>query len=442
MKDRNLYYYFSKLFNITSFQKLIVSLSIFLFISCVTTNKQDSVQEKKAAQSAETVSANSSKENNVLKGESAAQPTPKNHFTQKEMELFYNNVLGKKIIIKNKKFLPVTDNKKPVFINCDCDNDGYTEFYVLFTESISENDVSIDNVSDLRNIYREDIYLREFLISVYKYYETNEEKKFINEQNIILEGKGAFSSLKEIEIDKNSKFYGISVNFITSVGTHEDLVINRRGRCSITSIKNTISDSTRKDDIDYNGVLDLIRYERVFVDGFGVETFITWYKFSGEKFLPVKTVNTVKDLRSFIKDSQLYLETKKIDLFIKNTISPPVLKKLSLAKISSDKILQRIFYPVKRESSFLIDINTMLSSNENIDFIFPEIFENPFRMDSDGVYSFTTYVRVLLKDGNMPLPQENKDSAGENAANEEIYLVKIYMAHNPFEDRRFFFFVN
>ena len=427
-----------------SFWKIIIFLFISLTILSCKTSSSNSASAGKGETSAGAAASAALKNNSG--SNSAAKTLPKSSFSQKEMELFYSNVSVKKIVRANKKFLPVTEGKKPVFVSCICNNDDNTEFFVLFAESISDDDVSsisIDSVSDLRNIYREDIYLRQFLLAVYKYYENSEEKKFIHEQNIILDGKGAFSSLKEILIDKNSKIYGVSANFITSTGTHEDIVIKRNERYSITTIKNTLSDSTRKEDIDNNGIIDFVRYEKIFVDGFGVETFITWYRFNGEQFLPVKTVNTVKDIRAFLKESKMFLETKRTDLFIKNTIAPVVLKKLNLAKISSDKIMQRIFYPVKRESSYLIDINTMLSSSDNIDFIFPEIFENPFRVDNDGNYSFTTYVRVLLKNDNIIITPDNKSPGAEDIlVNEEIYLVKIYMANNPFEDPRFFFFVN
>ncbi|MCL2480613.1 MAG: hypothetical protein FWF38_02765 [Spirochaetaceae bacterium] len=399
----------------------------------------------KGAISTESTGYASAEDSANSKSDTAIKIFPKSYFSPKEMELFYNNVSGKNIISGNKKYLPVTEHKRPVFVACDCNNNGNTEFFVLFAESISESDISdisIDSVKDLRNIYMEEISLRQFLLAVYKYHENGEEKKFIHDQNIFLEDKGAFSSLKEIEIDKNNKIYGISINFLTSVGMHEDIVIKRKGSYSINSIKNTLSDSTRKEDIDGDGVIDLLRYEKIFVDGFGVETFITWQKFNGDKFVPVKTVNTVKDLRSFLNESKLYLEAKRIDLFIKKAVAPPVLNKLNLANISSEKILQRIFYPVKRESSHLIDINTMLSSSEDVVFIFPEIFENPFRMDNDGVNSFTTYVRVLLKNDGITIPSGDESADADNSlVNEEIYLVKIYMSNNPFEDNRFFFFV-
>ena len=421
---------------------IIILLFISLVISCTTNSSK-----KKGELLADSADA----ENRV--SDTTIKTFPKSSFTQKEMEIFYDTVLGKIIIRGNKRFLPVTENKKPVFIACDCNNDGIVEFFILFAESISENDISdisIDSAKDLRNIYRED-YLRQFLLAVYKYSEHGEEKRFLHEQSILLEDKGVFSSIKEIAIDKNNKINGISVNFITSVGINEDIIINKKESYSITSIKNTLSDSTIKKDIDDNGIIELLRYEKTFVDGFGVETFITCYKFNGEKFLPVKTVNTVKDLRSFIDESKMYLERKSIDLFLKKAVAPPVLKKLNLAKIGQEKILQRIFYPVKRESSHLIDINTMLLSGDDINFIFPEIFENPFRMDSDGIYSFTTYVRVLLKNDDITIPSDSGDDSVDTDVDfdadnilesEEIYLIKIYMSNNPFEDNRFFFFVN
>ena len=448
MLKRTLSCWFFKRINIISLKKVIAALFISFLIFCITTCVTNSSGSKEAISSeaaGHDVAQDSSGVKDNSKSDTVINIFPKHHFSQKDMDLFYNNVSGK-ITSGNKKYLPVTENRKPVFVACDCNNDGDTEFFVLFAESISENDtfdISLDSVRDLRNIYMEEIHLRQFLLAVYKYRENGTEKKFIHKQNIVLEDHGAFSSLKEIEIDKRNKILGVSINFVTSVGIHEDIVIKRKDSYSITSIKNTLSDSTRKEDIDADGIIDFLRYEKIFVDGFGVETFITWYKFNGEKFLPVKKINTVKDLRAFLNDSRSYLESKRIDLFIKKTIAPPVLKKLNLAKISSEKIMQRIFYPLKRESSYFVDITAMLSSSEDIGFIFPEIFENPFRVDNDGLYSFTTYVRVLLK--NEGIEVSNTDANPEAAAvlvNEEIYFVKIYMANNPFEENRFFFFVN
>ncbi|MCL2295387.1 MAG: hypothetical protein FWC36_11095 [Spirochaetes bacterium] len=410
--------------------KLSISIMlIILTISCVTGSSLESSEQKKET--------GREGEKKILQG------TPKTHFTPQEMQLFFNSVMRQQIRIGNKRFLPVIDNRRPVFVARDINNNGHTEFFALFAESILENETSgilRSVVSDLRNIYRSDIYQRQFILAVFRYHETNNEKKFIHEQNIILEGTGAFSSLKELKIDRNNKIYGISATFVTSAGTHEDIVIKGRQAYSITSIRNTLSDSTRKEDINNTGVIDLLRHNKVFVDGLGVETFITWYIFDGERFRSVKTVNTVKDLRVFLRESQMHLEARRTDRFIRRAVAPPVLEKLNAARIGQERIMQRIFYPVKWEYSFLIDINRMLAAGNEISFIFPEIYESPFRRDRDGLYSFTTYVRVLLRNGGVAISSENMDT--DIIINEEIYLVRIYMAENPFEDNRFFFFVH
>lgn len=396
-------------------------------ISCVTSS---SLERWEGVESARRSTAISS---------AAITRMSKSQFTQREMQLFYNTALGDRIIDRGKVFLPVTENRRPVYIVIDCNDEGFAEFFVLFAESILEEDgshIPAESLRDLRNIFREDIYSRQFLLAVYNFDDTGAERKFVHRQNIILESKSVFSSLEEIEIDKNNKIHGLSINFITSAGTHEDIIIKARGTYSITSIRNSLSDSTIKKDITGNGVIDLLRYEKVFVDGLGVETFITWYRFTGGRFLPVRTVNTVQGLRAFFIESKQHLEAKRVNRFIERTVPPPVLNRLNVARVSSEQIMQRIFYPVARDSSPLVDISTMLSSGEDINIIFPEIFENPFRMDSEGMYSFTTYVRVLIRNGGIRISPDNV------LVNEEIFLVKIYMPRNPFVDNRFFFFVN
>jgi len=442
-----LYWWFLKKINSISWVKAAIFLIFSLTITCSTNSSLEKKEDQVKDQAVVGHSAEHGKvSRDDPKPNAAVRKIPKSSFTQQEMELFYNTVLGKKIINRDKVFLPVIENRRPVFIAKDIDNDGYTEFFTLFAESISEDEVSsisADSVKDVRNIFREEISLRHFLLAIYSYYESNNEKKFIHERSIVLEDKNVFSSLQTIEIDRNNRIYGISVNFNTRIGTHEDIITKARDSYSVTSIRNTLSDSTEKRDIDNDGVIDLLRYEKMFVDGLGVETFITWYKFNRGRFSPVRTVNTVQDLRSFFKESKSYLETKRVDRFVRTTVDPVVLSRLNVANISSERILERIFYPVKRESSYLVDINTMLASSENVSFIFPEIFEDPFRVNSDGIYSFTTYVRAFVRSGGVTIsPANNNLDTGRVLVNEEIYLVKIYMAKNPFEANRFFFFVN
>ena len=345
----------------------------------------------------------------------------------REIEKLYHAAAANRITKEGRIYLPVSEGNKLTFISGDFTGDGCPEFYVLYSEGSAEDDVLKLSITDIKNIYQEDVGLRQYLLASYIF----SDNAFVYKGYVNIESRGAFSYLEKKEINRNTKTYALSAGFLTSEGSSEDLVIfSRDGKYSTITIRNTLSDSMRKDDIDNDGVLDLLRYEQIFVDGSGAETFITWFKFNGKEYLPVKTVNTVKDLRSFLEKSEQLLEGKELEKFIEDSISAPVLRKIKSAGISSSGILQRVFIPARRDTGSFADIGTLLSSEAGIDFTFPVILENPFRMERDNLYSFTTYVKASLKGA------ENTED------NEAIYLVRIYMAANPFAARKYFYFVN
>ncbi len=345
----------------------------------------------------------------------------------REIEKLYHSAAANRITKEGRIYLPVSEGNKLTFISGDFTGDGCPEFYVLYSEGSSGDDVLKLNITDLKNIYQEDVGLRQYLLAAYIF----SDNAFVYKGYVNIESRGAFSYLEKKEINRNTKTYALSAGFLTSEGSSEDLVIfSRDGKYSTITIRNTLSDSMRKEDIDNDGILDLLRYEQIFVDGSGAETFITWFKFNGKEYLPVKTVNTVKDLRGFLEKTELLLEGKELEKFIEDSISPPVLRKIRSAGISSSGILRRVFIPARRDTGSFADIGTLLSSEAGIDFTFPVILENPFRMERDNLYSFTTYVRASLK------------GAEDTEENEAIYLVRIYMAANPFAARKYFYFVN
>lgn len=413
---------------------IVLVFVLFLFSSCSSTqNRADEIAGTKEAAALSLPEESVSSEEIPGKKDSEADtsglmiPSVAGECSAQEIEKLYLAAAGKKIIIDDKTYLPVSEGKELTFISGDFAGDGYCEFYVLYSEGSSEDDVLKLSITDLKNIYQDDVGLRQYLLAFFEF----SNNDFTYKGYVRIESRGAFSSLEKKEIDKNKKISALSAEFITSEGTSEDLIVfSRDGKYSAITIKNTLSDSTRKDDIDNNGVLDLLRYEQIFVDGSGAETFITWFKFNGKEYLPVKTINTVRDLRSFLEKTELLLEGKELEKFIETAISPSVLKKLRSAGIGSMGILQRVFIPARRDTGSFADIETLLSSEAGIDFNFPVILENPFRMERDNLYSFTTYVRASLKG-----KEETED-------NEAIYLVRIYMAANPFAARKYFYLVN
>ena len=386
--------------------------------------------------------------------------TDKGNCAPDDISSLLSAVKNRKITVQNSEYFPVLEKGSPLHIASDFRRDSCPEYYFLFAEGKPDEIMTRENVSDIKNLYRGGSAHRKYLLAVYLYRGGSEKPLFIQDGIIILEGKGSLSFFDTILIDTRRKISGLNAGFVTSEGIFEEiLTFDPKGSFSRSTVKNTISDHTRKVDIDEDGVIELIRYEQVFVDGSGAETFITKYSFDGQRFRPVKSINTVKDLRSFLAAAEEFLEAGNIERFINFAVSPQILGNLRSAGISREGILERIFYPAKKDDSTFIGINRMLSSRENsgkkIDFIFPEILENPFRFDRDRLYSFTTYVRVSIKNSGQKfsrgtdvsdngIASEGGAGTGADGAkaetpdekNEEIYFVRIYMAADPFAGRR------
>lgn len=334
-------------------------------------------------------------------------------------------VADKKVIAKDGTlFLPVKNKNSFVYVSGYFANKEILEIYVLFSEAVEgeAEGMSFQEISDVKNIYREDVQLRKYLIFGF----TFANSKITETDSFILQGEGAFDYLKKIEIDKNQELFALTAGFVSSIGTQEEIIVfDSGGKHYTTMINNTMSDFTKKTDIDKNGILDLLRYEQVFVDGFGAETFISWYKFNGREYERTKSINTVKDLKSFIDNAETILEQGNREVFMNQFVSFSVLEKLQETGYMDSKIMQHLFIPTREGS----DINQFFDSGKKLDFIFPVIIESPFRVDSDKLSSFIMDVRVSEKN-------EVVDKK------EEIFIVKIYMTNNPFLPRRFFFFVN
>ena len=190
-------------------------------------------------------------------------------------------------------------------------------------------------------------------------------------------------------------------------------------------MNNTLTEFYRIEDIDSDGFLEVLRYENLFEEGLGYETFITRFELTDSGFSSAGSLSIVRNLKKFLAVAEKTLENKNIEVFLKQSVPEKKLAELKGRNLSGRSIVRKIFYPVKKENELFPDINVFIKNGNKIDFVFPDIVENPFRFDRDNVYNFTTYVKVS---------SESRDEA--------IYIVKIYMNENPFDSPRFSFHVN
>ena len=333
----------------------------------------------------------------------------------------FRALLDKGITWKESLFFPVHRRGKIRFIEEDLGNNGESEFYFLyaFGESAEESDESF--LADKRNFIDESLS-EKYLLAVYKPVSGQLSLTDI----IPLKFRPLLKNFSVNSLSDDSMQRAVSVSFTGEDGISDNFItVSKNGKYSVFSMNNTLTEFNRIEDIDSDGFLEVLRYENLFEEGLGYETFITRFELTDSGFSSAGSLSIVRNLKKFLAVAEKTLESKNIEVFLKQSVPEKKLAELKGRNLSGRSIIRKIFYPVKKENELFPDINVFIKNGNKIDFVFPDIVENPFRFDRDNVYNFTTYVKVS---------SESRDEA--------IYIVKIYMNENPFDSPRFSFHVN
>lgn len=333
----------------------------------------------------------------------------------------FRGLLDKGITWKDSLFFPVHRRGKIRFIEEDLGNNGESEFYFLyaFGESAEESEESF--LADKRNFIDESLS-EKYLLAVYKPVSGQLSLTDI----IPLKYRHLLKNFSVYSLSDDSRQRAVSVSFTGEDGISDNFItVSKNGKYSVFSMNNTLTEFNRIEDIDSDGFLEVLRYENLFEEGLGYETFITRFELTDSGFSSAGSLSIVRNLKKFLAVAEKTLESKNIEVFLKQSVPEKKLAELKGRNLSGRSIIRKIFYPVKKENELFPDINVFIKNGNKIDFVFPDIVENPFRFDRDNVYNFTTYVKVS---------SESRDEA--------IYIVKIYMNENPFDSPRFSFHVN
>ena len=333
----------------------------------------------------------------------------------------FRGLLDKGITWKDSLFFPVHRRGKIRFIEEDLGNNGESEFYFLyaFGESAEESEESF--LADKRNFIDESLS-EKYLLAVYKPVSGQLSLTDI----IPLKFRPLLKNFSVNSLSDDSMQRAVSVSFTGEDGISDNFItVSKNGKYSVFSMNNTLTEFNRIEDIDSDGFLEVLRYENLFEEGLGYETFITRFELTDSGFSSAGSLSIVRNLKKFLAVAEKTLESKNIEVFLKQSVPEKKLAELKGRNLSGRSIIRKIFYPVKKENELFPDINVFIKNGNKIDFVFPDIVENPFRFDRDNVYNFTTYVKVS---------SESRDEA--------IYIVKIYMNENPFDSPRFSFHVN
>jgi hypothetical protein len=168
-------------------------------------------------------------------------------------------------------------------------------------------------------------------------------------------------------------------------------------------------------DIDADGILDVKKFQRVFEQDIGDETYVSWYRWNGAAFSHNGTVSTVRTLVNLFKTCDYQLVRGQWNDFCATAMEYQTRMDMLSRGMNLERILSRVFRSASGRFPFVRGSAGGEAAIASV--TFPEILENPFVKIGDRyVFSFT--VRVDAKGGGS-----------------SFYNATVYMLPNPFSGR-------
>ena len=311
---------------------------------------------------------------------------------------------------------PVTNKGEVMFIMHDLNADEIPEILVPGIESKNPADADFEHISSFSRLF--DAEKAKIKFNLYIFYSP----------------EGVYTLFRKISLGYNqvfksfSKLYGntkiqdpviIAAAFQTGDGTLYKWVLFKKPELkpiSIFQFEETIFKQAVIKDIDDDDTIDVIIQEKSIEEGVGYETYLSWMKWNGKRFVEYKNINVVRNLNAFLARIRDLLIKGDINKLLSFAIDSRQLNSALKEGISKKDILEN-FFGISRETRGSSQSETV---NAIANVIFPDILDNPFYLNDDkGFYFLLTY-RIVYQD-DVALIAETL----------------LYMKKNPFGERQF-----
>jgi len=257
------------------------------------------------------------------------------------------------------RFLLIEEGGRPVSLFYDLDGNGYRDaMYLLVERSDSlagseasgeaaektkEQDATEEELREerrrelLESWYRRGSVPKEAISSVSRIYADRLEPvdyylsvflqtpdELVSMYRIPLGAWKVLEGFRSVEIIKKSKMpYCVSSSFQTADGKERVWVIfSKYNKFSTLTLTDTVSEHSEQRDIDDDGVLDVIEWSQIFEEGTGYETFLTWFKWNGTKFVQHQSANIVRSLNDFLSTAGRLLQAGAWEKAFGHMMSP------------------------------------------------------------------------------------------------------------------------
>lgn len=303
---------------------------------------------------------------------------------------------------------------EPIVAEIDLTGDGRAEL-VVFTVAGGDGSRALSELSDISRTVDAERMSARFGVSIFQV--SGREALLLEEvsagRSPVLRNAGV-RRLRE-EGDLPVAFF---FDFVDARGQETVWIVHGGGeKVSTLSIRKDAIFGASLEDIDDDGVTDVLRSERILEDGTGYETFITWLRWDGEKYGSYRTTNVVRNLNAYLRKAAGRISDGDFGAFAELALSPEVLAELRQAGVSPLDIANRILQPA---SSALQSFRSLIGRDGRLEAAeFPRYFENPFPKAGARV---TTPVRIVCCGGLSA-----------------VFETQLVMAENPFETPQFHF---
>jgi len=338
------------------------------------------------------------------------------------------------------------DSFNPVTVFHDLDGNGIEDILMLLlkydesAEDIPEDSVrnrciSSSGISDMARLFSEKSKPHPYYLLVFQRTPAEISRMYM----IPLGSWYVYDRMYGFILDKKDALpYCLNVDFQTHEGQESQWIIfPDPGRYTTFSLKNSISVNSEIRDMDKDGVIDVLEWRRVFEEGTGYETFLTWYKWNGKDYEQKGTTNVVRNLNRFLQKAGYLLSSGKWDQALQQVLSPEQFRRMNDSAAALEEIFLVLFPPrtigssssreqLLKENITDDELRTLLTSDERVFnmVVFPQVLENPFAAGNGNCcegYSTRFSVRFVFRNGRSIVRE-----------------CTVRMNENPFASRQFY----
>ena len=243
------------------------------------------------------------------------------------------------------------------------------------------------------------------------------------EQHLNLGYRYVYGGLKRIPIDRRkSTPFVLSAVFQTKDSEEQEWFIfmgHSFRPVSRLSLRDSYTNTIQIDDIDGDGIVDVVIKDRGEEEGIGLESYLTWLKWSGKGFTEYASTTVVRSLRIFLSQAKERLLSEDWGVLLNLAFLP---EDVSNFRKQGWKDVEILVHAFRLDELYDMESTSAEEILKGIkEFFFTDILEDPFILRDEKGTFFQWSFRLVDVNG-LSLVSE----------------IPVYMHKNPFDRKQFF----